>query len=269
MHPVAALILAGGTGTRFGRLGQMLPKTLATIGDQSILQRLIGQCRDAGIEDIFVLSSKRFAPLIGHAVSLGDDAGRIEIVQEEEPRGSANALVTFASRFIDRGCLLVLGDEYFEDGDAFKEIHLMLKQDTPPEMILGVIPATSVATMGCNIICDEDGAVVRIIDKPAHNEIRGDIRWGCIAGFSPGALSAAADAMERNTLRSPHIGDALEAIRAAGAVVSTVRVTGAEYNVNSAREALLASLVEIRRNGRDAELMAALRAALMAVEPAV
>ena len=52
MRGVQAVILAGGRGTRLAPYTSVLPKPLMPIGDQSILEVVVGQLEDAGIVNV-------------------------------------------------------------------------------------------------------------------------------------------------------------------------------------------------------------------------
>ena len=52
LRDVQAVILAGGRGTRLAPYTSVLPKPLMPIGDQSILEVVVGQLEDAGIVNV-------------------------------------------------------------------------------------------------------------------------------------------------------------------------------------------------------------------------
>jgi NDP-mannose synthase len=86
---VRAVVLAGGKGTRLAPYTSVLPKPLMPIGDRSILELVLGQLRDCGIDDV-TLCVGYLSHLI-RAVLDNSRHGSAEIsyVQEEEALGTA------------------------------------------------------------------------------------------------------------------------------------------------------------------------------------
>jgi NDP-sugar pyrophosphorylase family protein len=87
-----AVVLAGGRGTRLAPYTQVLPKPLMPIGDQAILEIVIGQLQEAGVTDV-TLSVGYLSHLIRAVL---DNASGLDVdlryVQEQEPLGTAAPL---------------------------------------------------------------------------------------------------------------------------------------------------------------------------------
>lgn len=87
-----AVVLAGGRGTRLAPYTQVLPKPLMPIGEQAILEIVLGQLGEAGVTDV-TLSVGYLAHLIqavlDHATHLDVD---LRYVHEQEPLGTAAPL---------------------------------------------------------------------------------------------------------------------------------------------------------------------------------
>jgi NDP-sugar pyrophosphorylase family protein len=62
---VAAVIMAGGKGSRIGTLGDGKPKCLLPVGRETLLTRLISQLREAGVTKILVCCSPENVGCIG------------------------------------------------------------------------------------------------------------------------------------------------------------------------------------------------------------
>lgn len=106
--PRHAVLLAGGRGTRLGSMPHDLPKPLLPIQGISVIERLIGQIRTAGIERCTVVTCHRADEVEAH---LGD--GRhlgvdIDTLREDQPLGTAGCLGLLPRP--DRPFLLVNGD---------------------------------------------------------------------------------------------------------------------------------------------------------------
>jgi len=92
LKDVKAVVLAGGRGTRLAPYTTILPKPLMPVGDQSILEIVVGQLENAGVVDI------RFSVgYLSHLIRAVFDhrpAGRAEVtyVTEEDALGTAAPL---------------------------------------------------------------------------------------------------------------------------------------------------------------------------------
>jgi dTDP-glucose pyrophosphorylase len=89
-HPV--VLMAGGMGTRLHPLTEKTPKPMLPVGDQPLLERLLGQVRDAGFSRVLIAVNYRAEVIEKH---FGDGSGlgvQIDYLHEDEPLGSAGAL---------------------------------------------------------------------------------------------------------------------------------------------------------------------------------
>jgi NDP-sugar pyrophosphorylase family protein len=103
-----AVILAGGRGTRLAPYTTVLPKPLLPIGDRPILDVVVRQLRNAGIDRI-TIAVGHLAHLIVAVLGNGERHGvQIEYHLESEPRGTAGPLTTIED--LDDTFLLLNGD---------------------------------------------------------------------------------------------------------------------------------------------------------------
>ncbi len=88
-----AVVLAGGKGTRLAPYTSVLPKPLMPIGDRSILELVIGQLRDHGVNDV-TLCVGYLSHLIEAVLenSRKREGVQISYVHEEEALGTAAPL---------------------------------------------------------------------------------------------------------------------------------------------------------------------------------
>ena len=90
--PSAAVILAGGRGSRLAPYTTVLPKPLLPVGDRAILEVVLRQLRGAGFDEV-VLAVGHLAHLVQAVVGDGSAHGmRIRYYVENEPLGTAGAL---------------------------------------------------------------------------------------------------------------------------------------------------------------------------------
>jgi len=87
------LILAGGRGTRLKPYTAVIPKPLMPIGEQSILEIVLHQLRDAGTQHV-VLAVGYLSHLFQAVFGDGSQFGlKISYLLEKEPLGTAGAIV--------------------------------------------------------------------------------------------------------------------------------------------------------------------------------
>jgi GTP:adenosylcobinamide-phosphate guanylyltransferase len=108
-----AVIQAGGLGTRLAPYSTVLPKALMPIGDETIIDHLLGQFRDAGVEQVLITVS-RFGPLIRSYCGDGSRWGlEIEYVTEDEPLGTIGPLNNVRDRL--NGTFFVVNSDVYTD----------------------------------------------------------------------------------------------------------------------------------------------------------
>jgi D-glycero-alpha-D-manno-heptose 1-phosphate guanylyltransferase len=112
---LAAVVLAGGMGTRLRSVVADRPKVLAPVAGRPFLTYLLDQIADAGIEHV-VLSTGHLAEQF--ASIIGDRYRNVSIVyaHEEQPLGTGGA-IRFACGFTDADQLLVMNGDSYCDAD--------------------------------------------------------------------------------------------------------------------------------------------------------
>jgi dTDP-glucose pyrophosphorylase/CBS domain-containing protein len=90
--PIAAVVMAGGLGTRLRPLTDNVPKPMLPVGDRPLLERTLERLRDAGIQSVSIATHYRSEAIVshfgdGHAFGL-----QLQYVAEDRPLGTAGAL---------------------------------------------------------------------------------------------------------------------------------------------------------------------------------
>jgi NDP-sugar pyrophosphorylase family protein len=89
-----AIILAGGLGTRLPPVTFAIPKPLLPVGDKPILQIIISQIRNAGIDEITLAAGYQAEPIKafrGDGSQFGETISHV-YVHEQKPLGTAGPL---------------------------------------------------------------------------------------------------------------------------------------------------------------------------------
>jgi glucose-1-phosphate thymidylyltransferase len=158
-----ALVLAGGSGTRLRPITYTSAKQLVPVANKPILFYGLEQIRDAGITDVGIIVGDTRAE-IEAAVGDGSKLGiRATFIHQEQPLGLAHALLTAADFLDGDDFVMFLGDNLIEGGVA--ELLADFERDRPAAQLL-LKPVSEPAAFGVAVL-DDDGAIVRLVEKPA------------------------------------------------------------------------------------------------------
>jgi glucose-1-phosphate thymidylyltransferase len=110
------IILAGGNGRRLEPITNVTNKHLLAVYNKPLIYYPLQKIIDAGIKDILIISGKEHAGGFLKLLGSGKDFGcRLSYEVQEEAGGIAQAL-GLAENFADgENCIVVLGDNIFED----------------------------------------------------------------------------------------------------------------------------------------------------------
>lgn len=87
-----ALVMAGGQGMRLRPLTEELPKPMLPVGGRPLMELIIDQLRDVGVNKVNIATHYQAQKIVDH---FGDGAGfgvNISYVNEEQPLGTGGAL---------------------------------------------------------------------------------------------------------------------------------------------------------------------------------
>jgi dTDP-glucose pyrophosphorylase len=106
-HPV--VLMAGGRGTRLYPLTENTPKPMLPVGDKPLLERVVGQVRNAGFSRVLIAINYRGDVIEEHFGDGSRYGVEIDYLREHEPLGSAGAL-RLASAELDRTFVVMNAD---------------------------------------------------------------------------------------------------------------------------------------------------------------
>jgi len=155
-----AVVMAGGYGKRLRPLTEDNPKPLLPVGDRSILDRILGQLRDAGIHRVNI-TTHFLADRVKEHVGDGSRLGlAVDYVSEDQPLGTAGALGLLNPP--DEPVLVINGDVLTRtDFRAMLHFH----QDYRAVMTVGIkqysikVPYGVVRVKGADIVALEEKPV--------------------------------------------------------------------------------------------------------------
>jgi glucose-1-phosphate thymidylyltransferase len=118
------IILAGGNGRRLEPITNVTNKHLLAVYDKPLIYYPLQKLLDAGIKDIMIISGKEHAGVFLKLLGSGKDFNcRFSYEVQSEAGGIAQALALAEDFAGGENCMVVLGDNIFEDdfAEAVKE----------------------------------------------------------------------------------------------------------------------------------------------------
>jgi NDP-sugar pyrophosphorylase family protein len=168
---VTAIVLAGGSGSRFGEISAILPKALLTISpDETLLSRLLNQLTAAGIDDIVISTSEQYAGVMKAVVeaylrSTNAAPEQLSVrvfVNSGHASGPGAALASAVNQCGDVDILLCLSDIYFAC-NPFHDLRRAIRDSSPKVSVLAV---DSLRTGVGGIVSTRQGRVERLLYRP-------------------------------------------------------------------------------------------------------
>lgn len=159
-----ALVLSGGKGTRLRPFSYSMPKQLIPIANKPVLESILENLRDLGIDEIGMIVGDWGAE-IRHRIGDGSAYGvRITYIPQDEPLGLAHCVAIARDFLGDDDFLMYLGDNMLTHG--VHEIAEDFRTHRPcAHVVVRKVPdprAFGVATV------DADGWVTEMEEKPEH-----------------------------------------------------------------------------------------------------
>ena len=158
-----AVIMAGGNGTRLRPLTYDVPKPLLPVADKPILEMIVEQLIDAGIEAIFVITHYKAEMIEDHFRGIPHCDGLVHFVREEEPLGTAGGLRLISDE-LTAPCIVMNADVLTRLNFAkFVATHI----DGGSAMTIGVKRQELQIPYGV-VEADATGRVRNIAEKPVY-----------------------------------------------------------------------------------------------------
>src|SRR5688572_1224320 len=192
---VKAVIPAAGLATRFLPATKAVPKELLPIVDRPVLQYIVEEAADAGINDVLLITGRGKTSMVDHfdphpylesrleakgdlerlaAVRRTSDLAEIYTCRQGEPLGLGHAVSYAESHVGDQAFAVLLGDEFTEETDPLLPRMLDLQAETGGIVLAFIeVPDEQVSRYGIASV-EEDGEygpdivkVTGLVEKPA------------------------------------------------------------------------------------------------------
>jgi mannose-1-phosphate guanylyltransferase len=168
-----AVVLVGGSGTRLRPLTLRTPKPMLPLVDRPLLAYMFDQLADAGVDRAILACGYLPDALVEHFGEGGDVASglALEYVIEPEPLGTAGAARLAAAGRV-RGTFLLLNGDILSEHDLGALVALHRRRQASATIAL--VQVEDPSRYGV-VELDEEGTVLRFVEKPAPGETASDL----------------------------------------------------------------------------------------------
>src|SRR5512147_2063575 len=164
-----AVVMAGGFGTRLRPLTEKLPKPMAAVANRPMMEHVVRLLAAEGIDDLEVLLHfypEKISSFFGEGTPWGV---RMRYVSAEADYGTAGAVKHAEDRL--RETFLVISADIITDFDLSKAIGFHRERGAAVTIVLTRVP--NPLQYGI-VITEEDGRIVRFLEKPTWGEVFSD-----------------------------------------------------------------------------------------------
>ncbi|HEY7585558.1 MAG TPA: sugar phosphate nucleotidyltransferase [Candidatus Deferrimicrobiaceae bacterium] len=164
-----AVVMAGGFGTRLRPLTEKLPKPMAYVANRPMMEHVIRLLAKEGITDLEVLLyfyPEKITSYFGDGSRWGV---RINYVGAEADYGTAGAVKMAEERL--NGTFLVISADIITDFDLSKALEFHSERKAAATIVLTRSP--NPLQYGI-VMTEEDGRIVRFLEKPSWGEVFSD-----------------------------------------------------------------------------------------------
>jgi mannose-1-phosphate guanylyltransferase/phosphomannomutase len=191
-HNLKAVLMAGGEGSRLRPLTSRRPKPLAPVAGKPVMEHIVDLLRRHGFTEV-VATLHYLADEIEAWFGDGSALGvQMHYVVEDTPLGTAGA-VKMAHELLAGFPFLIIS------GDALTDIDLSAlvahHRDAGNDVTIALQRVTNPLEFGV-VVTDDDGRIVRFLEKPSWGEVFSDTINTGIYVLEPGIL----DRMERGRI---------------------------------------------------------------------
>ena len=192
-----AVIPVAGLGTRFLPATKAMPKEMLPIVDKPVIQYVVEEAVNAGLEDLLMITGRNKNTLenhfdrvteLEHTLEAKGDTGKLFKVQESnaladihytrqgDPRGLGHAVLRAKSHVGEHSFAVLLGDDVIDSRDTLLEKMLEVHESTGDNVIaLMEVDPNQIHLYGCAVIerDSDDPDVVKVtglVEKPKTEE---------------------------------------------------------------------------------------------------
>ncbi len=187
-----AVIPAAGLGTRFLPFSKAVPKEMLPVVDQPVIQYVVEEAVDAGIEDILIVTSRykksiedHFDRLLEIEKQLADkgkeaeaeqirsiaELAQLHFVRQGQPLGLGHAIGMARNHIGDEPFLVLLGDDIMHpEAGVVKGMIEAYQEHACSVVALMEVPKQDISSYGCAAVSEVSDRLVEVselVEKPA------------------------------------------------------------------------------------------------------
>lgn len=163
-----AVVLAAGKGTRLMPLTRAIPKEMIRVGLKPTIEHVIEVLKAGGIEEILVIVGRKKESIMDHLGS-GERLGvSIYYRFQEDPKGTAHAVLQGKGFIGSDDFVVMYGDNYFKPYKTMRDI-LAFYRSKEADATLALHPVEDPRRFGI-VKIDVEGNVLGMIEKPSLEE---------------------------------------------------------------------------------------------------
>ncbi len=165
-----AVVMAGGEGSRLRPITANRPKPLVPVGNRPIMAHILDLLSRHGVKDV-VVTLHYLADEIQSYFDDGSDFGvNLEYSIEDTPLGTAGS-VKKAEDLLKEGTFFIISGDALTDCDLTKALEFHRSKKSLATIVLYRVP--NPLEFGV-VITDDDGRIVRFLEKPSWSEVFSD-----------------------------------------------------------------------------------------------
>lgn len=168
-RPLKAVVMAGGAGTRLRPLTCRLPKPMVPLCNQPVMEYCLQLLRRHECTHIYATLHYLADEVLSHFGNGSDFGLRMHYSVEQEPMGTAGS-VGLLRDSLDSTFFVVSGDA-LTDFDLQKALLFHREKKAQATLVLTSVP--NPLEFGV-VITDDDGKIVRFLEKPSWGEVFSD-----------------------------------------------------------------------------------------------
>lgn len=177
-----AVILAAGRGKRLIPLTNLIAKSLLPIDGRAMIEQIIERLECANFREIVVVKGYLGDQIVSFIEDL-DPNPEIKFVDQEKPMGSADAIKK-ALHLMEGDFLVTASDSIFSCPYIKKLWDFHIERRCDASLSLKKIPREKIPSSS-TVLMDDDGNILRIIEKPSEEEILSDVSSSPMYVFGP------------------------------------------------------------------------------------
>lgn len=274
MKPIKkVVILTAGLGTRFLPMTKAIPKAMLPILDKPVIQYLVEEALDSGINEIIIVTGygkRAIEEHFDHSYELEHELrsrnkldllenmekiekrARFVYVRQEDARGDGHALLCAADVIGEDPFAVLFGDDIIDSSTpALRQLLALYEKTGNPILCTEKVPEDRVSDYGIIGVKSQNGAeieVASLVEKPAAKDAPSN--YGIVGKYicTPAVLRALAKSESSHPDGEIRLIDGLRSLLEEGEKIHALEVEGKRYDTGTPWGLLEANIAFAQKN---------------------